>query len=89
MPVAIGLSTTGEVLPARVAHLYHTWQLVTSKRREPGCLLGEKSYIGPDNFVIQTADSGVRAMAWVVGVDVGGTFTDFYAVDTASGAYVM
>ena len=24
-------------------------------------------------------------MAWLIGVDVGGTFTDFYAVDTASG----
>jgi N-methylhydantoinase A len=25
-------------------------------------------------------------MGWIVGVDVGGTFTDFYAVDTGSGA---
>jgi N-methylhydantoinase A len=28
-------------------------------------------------------------MGWVVGVDVGGTFTDFYAIDTASGAYAV
>jgi N-methylhydantoinase A len=28
-------------------------------------------------------------MGWVVGVDVGGTFTDVYAVDTVSGAYAV
>ena len=25
-------------------------------------------------------------MAWTIGVDVGGTFTDFYALDEATGA---
>ena len=29
------------------------------------------------------------AMAWVIGVDVGGTFTDFYALDHAAGVSVV
>ncbi len=28
-------------------------------------------------------------MAWVIGVDVGGTFTDFFAVDPASGRQAL
>ncbi len=28
-------------------------------------------------------------MAWVIGVDVGGTFTDFYALDDQTGAFVI
>ncbi len=28
-------------------------------------------------------------MPWIVGVDVGGTFTDFYALDDQSGAFVV
>jgi N-methylhydantoinase A len=30
-----------------------------------------------------------KTMSWIIGVDVGGTFTDFYGSDTASGDYVV
>ena len=35
-------------------------------------------------YYMSSTEEGL--LAWLIGIDVGGTFTDFFAVDTESGA---